>query len=122
MIAPTRTALTAISCVVALRAKLCLRNNSAPEMTPVSKPNSNPPMAATDAIKYTDKERCDSVSAAPCRLFLSWKAMAVSPTLQGTCSGLLKQVDCTAHLQDQLPIILPVPVSIRRKRHESAMS
>jgi len=44
--APMRTALTAISCVVDVRWNCVLRKPCAPEITPVSYPKSRPPRAA----------------------------------------------------------------------------
>jgi hypothetical protein len=44
--APTRTELTASSCWKMDSPKLCLMKISAPDITPVSYPNSKPPIAA----------------------------------------------------------------------------
>ena len=51
--APTKTELTTTSWAREPRPNSLLRKSSAPEMTPVSNPNSNPPMAATMATFNT---------------------------------------------------------------------
>ena len=45
--APIKTALTTISSIKVDRENCCLMNSIAPEITPVSKPKSRPPRAAT---------------------------------------------------------------------------
>jgi hypothetical protein len=51
--APTKTELTASPCSNVERPKVFLIKISAPEMTPVSYPNNNPPIAANIAAIYT---------------------------------------------------------------------
>jgi len=49
--APISAAVVIHSCCPELKFQLCLRNGSAPEITPVSNPNNNPPVDAIAAIK-----------------------------------------------------------------------
>jgi len=51
MMAPISTAETASSSLPALRCHWALSRFSAPEMTPMSYPNSIPPIAATEATR-----------------------------------------------------------------------